>query len=493
MFRIVAALLILADLALRARNFTYFYTDQGVVPRSLAMDALPVDASVYFLTGSQTGTAALFAIHALFAVQLLVGYRTRIATALSLVFVLSLDLRNPLVLSYADTLFVWLLFWAIFLPLGERWSVDAVHADRAPRASVATPATALILAQLVTMYVVNGYHKTESELWTSGEAAALVLGLDDMTFLLADLVQQVPTLLQYGGLAWYYMLLFAWVLLLVRGHLRTVLVAPFVLAHLSFAVTVRIGAFAFVALAGLLLFFQTPFWDDLRALLVRAGVPISRMNERASRLETVAAAFPRWRPLEGVVVRLSRNPRRTAVAAGAVLFGAFALLAVLSAGGLLADDVDPAETAQRGAVGFVDHQTEWSIFAPNPRTTDRYHVFAAQTEGGERIDVYNDRPLTVDKPDAELQTQYGTYRERFYMNSVRAGEPADTQALFADHICAEWNEDEAVDGELIYITMYVVEADVTWETIDSPSERTWEPSELYRHGCGDREPTVVEL
>ncbi|MDQ2050579.1 HTTM domain-containing protein [Natronolimnohabitans sp. A-GB9] len=489
-FRIVAAVLILADLFLRARNFSYFYTDQGVVPRSLAMDALPVEASVYFLTGSPVGTAALFVLHGLIAVQLLIGYRTRIATALSLVFVLSLDLRNPLVLSYADTLFAWLLFWAIFLPLGERWSVDAVHVDREPRQSVAGVASALILGQMVTMYVVNGYHKSESELWTSGEAAALVLGLDDMTFLLADVVRSAPTLLEVGGLAWYYMLAFAWVLLLVRGRLRTALVAPFLFAHLSFAVTVRIGAFAFVAIAGLLLFLQAPFWDGLRGLLKRLGVPVAGVATRLSRLQAVATYFPQRQPVEGIVGRLSGNPRRTALAAGLALFTVFALVAVLSAGGLVADDVDPAATAQQGAVGFVDHQTEWSIFAPTPRTTDRYYVFPARTESGERIDVYNERPLTYDRPAAELQTQYETYRERFYMNSVRTGDPPATPERLAEHVCAEWNTDR--DDELTHVNMYVVEEDVTRETIDDPADRDRDAFRIHRHGCGDREPTDIE-
>jgi len=489
LFRIVAALLVLADLGLRARNFSQFYTDAGVVPQSLAMDVLPLEASVYFISTNSTVTAALFLIHGLIAVQLLVGYRTRIATVLSVVFVLSLDLRNPLVLSYADTLFVWLLFWAIFLPLGERWSIDAVHRNREPRLAVSSVASALILFQMVTMYVVNGYHKSASELWISGEAAVLVLGLDDMTFLLADVVQSAPSLLQYGGLAWYYMLLFAWVLLLVRGRLRTALVSVFVVAHLSFAVTVRIGAFAFVAIAGLVLFLQSSFWADCRTLLARVvgSDPVRFVPH--SRLSALAVRVPYWRLPFDLERRLFRNPQKTALAVGVALLGLFVLVSLLAVGGLVADDVDPAETAEQGVVGFVDHQTEWSIFAPNPRTTDRYYVFPAETESGERLDLYNDRPLTYDRPDGSLHHQYETYRERFYMNSVRAAEPPDTPAVLADSICAEENADR--EDEITHVNMYVVEEDVTWETIADPADRERETSMLYAHGCGDAEPTEI--
>ena len=136
-FRVFVGVLIVADLLLRSRNFSFFYTEDGVVPRSLAMDVTPDYAfSVYYLTTSSTLIAALFVLQGLIALQLIVGYKTRVATVLSFLFVVSLDHHNPFVLSYADTLFRLLLFWAIFLPLGERWSIDAAHRTRAPRPHV---------------------------------------------------------------------------------------------------------------------------------------------------------------------------------------------------------------------------------------------------------------------------------------------------------------------------------------------------------------------
>ncbi|ELY93464.1 hypothetical protein C483_05853 [Natrialba hulunbeirensis JCM 10989] len=511
LFRVALALLILADLFLRARNFSHFYTEAGPVPQSLATAALSTDApSVYFLTTDPTGTAALFVVHGVLAVLLLVGYYTRIVTALSLVFVLSLDLRNPLVLSYADTLFVWLLFWAIFLPLGDRWSVDAVHADREPRASVASIATALALFQMITMYTVNGYHKSGSALWPSGEAAVLVFGLDDMTFFLADSLHAVPSLLQAGGFAWYYMLCLSGLLILTRGRLRTGLVSVYMVAHLSFAVTVRIGAFAFVALAGLILFLQSSFWNDLSAVAhrlslptttadtnraVRTRLPLARRHRLSDRLPALTALAARLPRLEleytaQLTSRIRHNPTRTVATVVVVLGAVVALVSVLSAGGLVGDEVDPVAEIERGATGFVDHQTEWSIFAPEPRTTDRYYVFPAVTASGEHLDVYNDRELTFDRPHENLQQQYETYRERFYMNSVGATEPPETTALLAEHICTEWNE--AHDGdELTHLTMYQVQEEVTRETIGTPDDRERSAVLLHRHGCGDNEPTEI--
>lgn len=241
-FRIFVGLLAVADLLLRSRNFWFFYTDDGVIPQELAMARTPDHAvSVYFLTSDATLIAGLFALQALVAVLLIVGYRTRLATIVTFLGVISLDFHNPFVLSYADILFRLLLFWAMFLPLGERWSIDALHADAPRRESVANLGTAAILFQMVVMYAVNGYNKAHGDLWRSGEATVLIFGLDDMTFLLGDHLRNVPTMLELGGMLWFSLMVFGWLLLVFRGRLRGLMAGLFIGGHASFTITVRIG------------------------------------------------------------------------------------------------------------------------------------------------------------------------------------------------------------------------------------------------------------
>ncbi|RQH00921.1 HTTM domain-containing protein [Natrarchaeobius oligotrophus] len=492
-FRVFVGLLIVADIVLRSRNFSYFYTDTGVVPQWLAQD-LSSDGvfSVYHYTSDPTVIAALFVVQILIAIQLIVGYKTRIATILSFLLVISLDHHNPLVTSYADVLFRLLLFWAIFLPLGERWSIDAVHADRTPRASVTGIAPALILTQMVLMYFINGIHKRESELWTGGEATPLILGLDDMTFLLGETVRTFPTLLQFGGLTWYYMLLFSWLLLLLVGRQRMLFALMFVGGHATFAVTVRIGAFAYVAWAGLLLFFQGQVWEDGKTLLRYAGLEPARIADRLSRLERVAASVPElridsegWREVKSAVYDVSL----AVVAASLIVVLLFSYAPV---GAVVGDDVRPDRHVDDVASTVSVDQPTWTIFAPHPRTTDRYYVFPARTADGDLIDVYNERPLSYDRPHDELQQQYGTYRERFYMNSVRRGGSSagnDAPDVLAEHLCETWEEEYGI--ELTHIDMYYVNEDITLETIDTPSERKTDVHLIQRNACGDHEPEEI--
>ena len=80
LFRIGLGLTLLVDLAGRWPDLVAHYTDDGVLPRSIA----PVyTISVHGLDGSATYAGLLFLLAAAFAVALVVGYRTQLATFFS--------------------------------------------------------------------------------------------------------------------------------------------------------------------------------------------------------------------------------------------------------------------------------------------------------------------------------------------------------------------------------------------------------------------------
>jgi hypothetical protein len=431
-FRILAGVLIVADLLVRSRTFSFHYVEDGVAPQWLAESRTPENAfSFYFLTTDPTITALLFVIPGIIAIALIVGFWTRIATILSFLFVISLDYHNPFVLSHADTLFRFLMFWAIFLPLGDRWSIDAIHRNGEPRGSVANLASAAILLQMLYMYMVNGYHKVQSEAWTTGTATPLIFGLDDITYLLGDFMRNFIPLLEYGGWLWYYMMLMSWLLLITPSRLRMLLVGLYAGAHASFAITVRIGAFPYVALAGVILFLPTQFWDDARSALRYFRVWDSYVHGAYARLERTGHALARFLPnlqISSPRTRLygdSINDMATTLAVVAVLI--IPGIAFLGEAGLNEREQSEAEVRIEDTVGrFGVKQAGWTIFAPITRTIDRDYVFPARTADGELLDIYNDRPLTFDRPYAQLNRQYFTYRDRFYMNSVRrAGDRGD--------------------------------------------------------------------
>ena len=88
--------------------------------------------SLYFISGSWVWALLLHLVAAGAAMALLLGYRTRLATLISFVLLVSLHNRAPLMLQGGDNLLLLMVFWSIFLPLGARFSMDAarVHPDQ---------------------------------------------------------------------------------------------------------------------------------------------------------------------------------------------------------------------------------------------------------------------------------------------------------------------------------------------------------------------------
>jgi hypothetical protein len=428
---------------------------------------------------------------------LIVGYKTRIATILSFLFVISLDNHNPLITSHADSLFRLLFFWAMFLPLGERWSVDAVQRETPGRPVIANLASAAMLFQMLYMYVVNGALKTLSNSWVSGTATPIVFGLDDMTYFLAVYLREYPTLLGYGGMLWFGMLLASPLLMILPGWPRAIFASMFVIVHFSFGVTVRIGGFAWVAIAGVILFLPGQLWDALSRLADASHTAGRSLNW----LRATGHRAGDW-----LANHLPRLQLPVQVPARAVSIVGTALLLVAILGVYVVSSTvhlyrweaveRPPTTAEdriyRGTQMFRVNQALWTVFAPNPRSTDRYYVFPARTADGELLDVFNHRPLTFDRPHRELQLQYGNYRERFYMNSSRrAGSRGQVNPVLAEYICRTYREEHGIELEVI--NMYEVVETITLDTITDPDARERTRRLYYRHGCGDHEPAEIEV
>lgn len=516
-FRIGAGLLIVAEVLLRYRNFSLLYAEEGIVPQAIASErTVDYAVSVYFLTTDSTLIALLMGLQVLAGLLLLVGYRTRTMTAMSLLFVISLDFHNPFVNSYADTLFRLLLFWALFLPLGERWSVDARQGLSGGRDSFVGIASALALLQMVYMYVRNGIHKIESEQWTGdawigdvltgdlalrelqpgAEATPLILGRDDITFLVGEYTHHLTPILELGTTLWFYMMLSAWLLIVLHGRYRYPIILLFAGGHATFALTVRIGLFPYVAMLGLTLFLPRQFWDDGARGLQGLGVDPTRVQDRIANGATFLTRLPNRR-------HLAWEYRETAYQFALLFVVAVIAVSLAFSGAAVAG---LGEHTNQNMEGQVQHmaatlnvdQPDWSIFAPTPGTTDRYYVFPARTESGDIVDVYSGREDVSDgefdwEPAFEsLEQQYGTYRERFLMNSVRrdnSSREASLAASYAAYLCENW---ETSDGEsLTHISMWQVVQGVDYNTLGEPAERDAQHLTMHRFGCGDRDGDVL--
>ena len=279
LFRVGLGLLLIVDLVLRARDLRAHYTDFGILPRDAAIAMLSDGAfSLHLLNGTAWFQAGMFLIAGAFAAMLMVGWRTRFATIASWVLLLSLQNRNPTVLSGEDNLLMVLCFWAMFLPLGLRYSVDAAldrKSGEVPSAYFSI-ATLALLVQGMSMYLFSALLKSDAQWMPDGAAVYYALQLDYLATPFALWLRQFGDLLQ--GLTWY-----VWTLEIVgpilifsplfSRTLRTAFLAAFVTMHLGFLLCLEIGIFPLVSILMNLAFVPGWMWDRLAATARPAASP----------------------------------------------------------------------------------------------------------------------------------------------------------------------------------------------------------------------------
>ncbi|WP_241659163.1 HTTM domain-containing protein [Halorubrum salsamenti] len=429
-FRIALGVVLLVDLALRARNLTAFYTDAGVLPRPLLAESYPLARfSLYALSGDARAVGLLFLAAGLAAVALAVGYRTRAAAAVSLLLLASLQARNPFVLNAGDTLLWQVLGAGLLCPLGARWSVDAVRGragvrERPPpeNGRFVGPASALLLAVVLAVYVSNAVVKLRGEAWPAGEAVETVFRLTYLHGPLGGLMPENSALLAAATYGWLALLVASPLLVAAAGRVRAALAGILVVAHLSMALALQIGVFS-VASATALLPFLPPFvWDRIELsaapAIGRSRSAVEGLFESLGRISTAAD------PLSGIAPDRAIRNRILAAVAALLLVSLLAWtamgLGVVGAPEPVAAVSDPAES-------------DWDMFAPRPPSTDSLVLATATTADGDRIDALYGDPVAVDRPPSDARG-YPTARWRKHFSLLPVDDPDRVDATLA-HLC----------------------------------------------------------
>ncbi len=458
--RIALGGLLLGDLLVRSQDLVAHYTDTGVLPRATLHDVFPGFArlSIHTLGGTAWIQGLLFLLAGLCALALVFGYRTRLATICSFLLLLSLHARNPLVLNAGDSLLRRLLFWGIFLPLGGRWSIDACRSDDTHGVVVRLAAVALLL-QVVLVYVVNGLLKLRGDTWIHGEAVEIIFGLDHLTILLGDTVARFPALLGVLDRVWLVMTLSAVLLLVLRGRRRIALVSLFAGAHLGMFLTMRLGLFPLISIAGLLPFLPPSIWDRIDRVVPRSR-PHSRWIDRRDRmLPVVPSGLSEWSNAASRV-----RPAVVAVLLAVVLIWNAASLGVVDLPRAIESTADPEER-------------RWDMFAPEPRSTDGWYVIVGMLESGNRVDAFHGGSVSWDRPP-DLASTFPTHRWFLYLLDLAGPGSAELREDFADYLCHRW--DVSHESDLASLTIYYIAEQVRLDTRDTTVRR-----DLGEFTCGN--------
>jgi hypothetical protein len=486
--RMALAGTVLIDLMMRARDMRAHYTDFGILPRAVHLEKTisVFDFSLHMAAGHSYGLWFLFALNAIVLTCMAIGFQTRVMSALAWLFMVSLQNRNPMILHAGDVEIRCLLFFAMFLPLGKMWSLDA-RRDSSPATDTnknyLSVATVAILLQVCIVYVFSTFHKTGPEWRVDRTAAFLALNLDQFATPIGIWARQFREALEIltgFTLWWEFWGPFLFFAPIFNAPIRFAAMTAFIFMHMNFEILLGLGIFPFFSAAGLLLFMPGKTFGWINAVKDRFSA-----NDGASNIPSVAS-------------RLLLNSHPTAAAEnGASTWGKarhwagqFAQLIPLVAITIIFVwniQTLPAgnryiQQSQEWILRVPRLDQKWDMFSPKPLTEDGWYVMEGQLDAGAPVDVYNQllQPVSWEKPELVSAT-YPNERWQKYLMNLWYKKHRYQWLYYGKYVCRSWNEFKTGADRLksFEIFFMLVHSNPKLESGKEPPQKV----SLWRHTC----------
>ncbi len=492
LLRIGLGFILLLDLAGRLPGLVSHYSDDGVLPRDALLEfQAGWLVSLHSISGEPFFQAALMTLAAGFALSLALGFGTRFSAIASWLLLISIHTRNPMLIHGGDVVLRLILFWALFLPLGARYSVDAAmdnDSTKAPDRIVSAGSVAL-LVQIACIYLFSAALKSPDYWWHRADAVYYALSIDWVATPLGQRLLDHTELLQLMTRATFIL---EWILPLFLlfpfflCYIRAALIACFVCFHVGLALTMELGLFPAICSVAWLAVIPTGVWNYLQRTCapVLSSPPIAGASDFLYRqLSSRGAAMPPFlAPL-----RFGRRPGRSGLASQ--LFAALVLVYV-TAWNVRTLDHDqyaryfPTDIDSFGFLLRVDQI--WNMFAPSPTKEDGWFVIPGKLADGSQVDLFR---AETGRPQVQTQFFYSKpssvaasftdLRWRKYMTNLWLKRNAPHRPYYGSYLCREWNSAHTGPQRLrTFEIVFMKEITLPGSGIRAP-----ERISLWKHDC----------
>jgi hypothetical protein len=494
LLRLLLGAMLILDWCSRWPDLEAFYTSSGCFPIDAGM---PVSAGVFhfsLLDGVTTLPMVKFVFLAglFFYLCFFLGYRTKLYHILSFVFFISAVNRVSLLQEGGERVMGCMLLWSLFLPLGTRFSVDALtwirrdSTERTPAALVSF----IIVAQLGLVYFFTACDKC-GPMWRSGTALYYVLhDCQFSTPLGAWLSERPLSLLKavtWGVRALEFSVLPVLLMPFARPWPRRILIVLLTAMHLGIWLTTGIGWFSFVMISTYALLLDAEDWTLLgrgTAALRRACgglLPrvLGRIRAWLGTLRNTEHGAPISKPsLDG------RN-LLVAGAADAFVTAIFLMFVIDGYNMNLAEcrrfKAIPEPVWMQAVVLVPLLQQSWMMFSPDPPGVDEWWVIQGVTESGEKLDPLTGRAPTFVKPNALCSRNDHFWRN--YLTRIPPKKNSQYYLCFGRYITRKNHREYPPGHQLATFTCY----DVTEEILPPGSPQPFPTTSLavWHHVCFD--------
>jgi hypothetical protein len=454
--RIGFGAVLFASLVDPLRNAPAFYSDQGFLPRSKMFDLVRSSHYSIFDASGVPAVATLLVVAAMVAaLAFTVGYRTRLATFASFVLVSGLAERNLYVCDGHDTVNRVMLAWFLFVPMGARYSVDAVLRRRQglpPEACRWRLPAVLAQFQVAWVYFDACLSKLQVPAWRSGTAVGEVLFSHAARPLGVTLRDVAPFVrwATYGTLAFEGLFLLLVISPLATVALRRIAVASAVAFHLAAAPFLHVGWLPAVMVPLLALYLDAPLAQKIARFL------------HLDRLERGAASAPPWPDSTPV----SRPFFAAALVTVAVCVVWTSLPKELVEGTAL-----EAPPSVSWAVESLELWQSWDMFAPVRPEASMTLVAHGHTRAGALVNVLAGRDDSHGALIPVRDPRWARVRESL------VAENSPYLLEFGRFLCRQWNDEVPHEKSDDLMTFTMVRRT---ETRDGTNEHA-----IWQHQCFD--------
>ena len=331
--RIMLGLLAMVDVARRIPYVDLIYSRNGILPNAVAV-AHPFSSHVFTLLNGFDGTfeQGLFFWFILASAFLFtVGYRTRLFHFITAAGILSIHNYNILVENGGDQVQNIFLCWALFFPLGARWSIDSLRKsmrdtrERSPadlnnralgapnRTQVWSLAVLACLFQFAAIYFFNAVNKS-GNLWGDGSALYYVAHMDrQVTWFALWAREHLPYAFwvfgSWGTLVLEIAIVLGALSVIWVTRMRMVAFFSIWILHVMIAIIMNVGVFSWAMICATPILLLPEHIEAFKRFMGRiTGGPVHvfydadcgichggmRLLKRLDRLERLTYAGPDW-------------------------------------------------------------------------------------------------------------------------------------------------------------------------------------------------------
>lgn len=435
LMRIGIGIVLLMDVLIRATDLKAHYSNIGVLP----LDALfryawnPWHISIHTISGAWQIQSILFAVAGLFAVFLILGWKTRITTIVCWFLLFSIQNRNPLILQGGDDLLRMTLFWGMFIPWGKFYSLDRYSQEKDQSYHYFSVATAGYMLQVFSVYFFSALLKSSPEWRTEGTAIYYALSLDQIVFPLGKLIYNYPNLLKSMTLMVFYIEMLLPFLLFspwFTKPLRILAITVLMLLHIGISSTLFVGLFFIIGMVTLFGLFPSSWMDRIdkkfKAIVLRLDFYLK--NVRSLLLLNQNPAF---------ITNLSVK-KNNLIKESLLLFCiVYSLLWNFQTTHYNNFKI-PAAMSWVGNLFRLDQC--WGMFAPSVFKDDGWYILEGITADNKIIDLNrNGAPVSYKKPSSVVSL-YKNDRWRKYGENYLFVSNNYMRPYYCDFMLQQWND-----------------------------------------------------